>query len=63
MSLYKTPSHAANVCKFKLRTDIEKNPGPTSVEIDPSKTIRAPYSQGNELVFGPNSNSYVFVLK
>ena len=55
MSLYKTPSHAANVCKFKLRTDIEKNPGPTSVEIDPSKTIRAPYSQGNELVFGPNA--------
>ena len=55
MSFYKTQSHAANVCKFKLDTDIEKNPGPTSLQIDPSKTIKAPYSQGNELVFGQNA--------
>jgi hypothetical protein len=29
--------------------DIEKNPGPV---IDPSKTVHAPYSQGNIAVFG-----------
>ena len=32
--------------------DIEKNPGPTPMHVDYSKTIAAPYSQGNELVFG-----------
>ena len=38
-----------------MMTDIEKNPGPTPMYIDPSKTISAPYRQGNELVFGQNS--------
>ena len=28
------------------------NPGPTSAYVYPTKTITAPYSQGNELVFG-----------
>ena len=50
-----------NCCKFKLSRDIEENPGPTFV--DPSKTIDAPYSQGNVDVFGPNagvmSNEFV----
>ena len=45
----------SNYCKFKLSTDIEKNPGPTQMYIDPNKTITAPYSQGNELVFGQNA--------
>ena len=42
-----------NCCKFNLSRDIEKNPGPTF--IDPSKTIHAPYCQGNVNVFGPNA--------
>ena len=50
-----------NCYKFKLSRDIEENPGPTFV--DPSKTIDAPYSQGNVDVFGPNagvmSNEFV----
>ena len=50
---YKNLNHRMNFCKFNLSTDIEKNPGPTF--IDPSKTIRAPYSQGNVDVFGPNA--------
>ena len=37
----------------KLSGDIETNPGPFVV--DPSKTIHAPYSQGNSLVFGSNA--------
>jgi len=37
----------------KLSGDIETNPGPFVV--DPSKTIRAPYSQGNSVVFGSNA--------
>ena len=42
-----------NYCKFNLCRDIEKNPGPTF--IDPSKTLHAPYSQGNVAVFGQNA--------
>ena len=51
----KSQTHAANYCKFKLTTDIEKSPGPRSVYVDPNKTIAAPYSQGNEFVFGQNA--------
>jgi len=42
MCLYKT--HVSNYWKFQLSSDIEKNPGPTPVYIDPSKTIMAPYT-------------------
>ena len=48
-------NHAVNYCEFKLNRDIEKNPGPTPVYIDPSKTVAAPYSQGYELIFGQNA--------
>ena len=51
---YKSLNHRRNFCQSALRTDIEKNPGPTLL-IDPNKTIRAPYSQGNILVFGRNA--------
>ena len=51
---YKDLNHRINCCKFNLSRDIEKNPGPTQI-IDPSKTIHAPYSQGNVDVFGPNA--------
>jgi len=54
MGLYKSQTYVANYCKFKLSTDIEKNPGSRLMYVDPSKTIAAPYSQGNELVFGQN---------
>ena len=55
MCLDKSQTHVANYCKFKLSTDMEKNPGPRPMYIDPGKTIAAPYSQGNELVFGQNA--------
>ena len=42
-----------NFGQFKLCTDIEKNPGP-SVYVDATKTINAPYCQGNVTVFGEN---------
>ena len=44
MCLYKRQTHVSNYCKFQLCSDIEKNPGPTPVYIDPSKTIMAPAS-------------------
>ena len=50
---YKNLNHIMNCCKFNLSRDIEKNPGPTF--IDPSKTIKAPYCQGNVDVFDPNA--------
>ena len=43
-----------NFGQFKLCTDIEKNPGP-SVYVDATKTINAPYCQGNVTVFGENA--------
>ncbi|RMX47875.1 hypothetical protein pdam_00024754 [Pocillopora damicornis] len=49
MCLYKSQTRASNYCKFQLSSDIEKNPGPTPMYIDPSKTIMTPYSQANEL--------------
>ena len=55
MCLNKSQTHVSNYCKFQLSSDIEKNPDPTPMYIDPSKTITAPYSQANELVFGQNS--------
>ena len=59
--LCKSETHVANYCKYKLSRDREKNPGPP-IDVDPNKTIAAPYSQGNELVFGQNC-SYKFSLK
>jgi len=44
MCLYKRQTHVSNYCKFQLSSDIEKNPGPTPVYIDPSKTITEPTS-------------------
>ena len=55
MCLNKSQTHVSNYCKFQLSSDIEKNPDPTPMYIDPSKTITAPYSQANELVFEQNS--------
>ena len=43
VSTYKSVNHIIIYCSFKLSRDIEKNSGP----INASKTICAPYSQGN----------------
>ena len=46
-------NHRVIFGKFKLCTDIEKNPGP-SVYVDSTETINAPYCQGNVTGFGEN---------
>ena len=51
--VYKSLNHKTNNIASKLSGDIETNPGP--FVLDPSKTIHAPYSQGNSLVFGLNA--------
>ena len=53
-SAYKSLIHRVNFGQFKLSTDIEKNPGP-SFYVDTTKTIHAPYCQGNVVVFGKNA--------
>ena len=53
-SAYNGLNHRVNFGQFKLCTDIEKNPGP-SVYVDATKTINAPYCQGNVTVFGENA--------
>ena len=51
--VYKSLNHRINNIASKLSGDIETNPGPFIV--DSSKTIHAPYSQGNSFVFGANA--------
>ena len=53
-SVYKDLNHRINHCVFNLSKDVETNPGPP---IDPTKTIHAPYSQDNVLVFGSNAGT------
>ena len=53
-SAYNSLNHRVNFGQFKLCTDIEKNLGP-SVYVDATKTINAPYYQGNVTVFGENA--------
>ena len=41
---------------YRQANDLEKNPGPTIFDvIDPTRTICADYSQGNEALFGENA--------
>ena len=40
---------------MSLRNDIETNPGPYIHDIDPTLTIKAPYSQGDKMFFGENA--------
>ena len=49
-SAHNSLNHPVSFGQFKLCTDIEKNPGP-SVYVDATKTIYAPYCQGNVTVF------------
>ena len=52
---YRNANHKGKYSKYNLSNDIEKNPGPAIYYVDPSKTIRAPYSQGNVHIFGVNA--------
>ena len=52
--VYKNVEHKMNCCEISLCNDIETNPGP-SESVDSSKTIIAPYSQGNATIFGTNA--------
>ena len=52
-TVYKNLNHRISHCKFTLSRDVETNPGPST--IDCSKTICAPYSQGNVALFGSNA--------
>jgi hypothetical protein len=49
--VYKSLTHIKSVCQSALYSDIETNPGPPFY-IDPTVTIKAPYSQGSVSIFG-----------
>ena len=55
VSEYKGVIHRGNCTKYKLHNDIEKNPDPVMHHVDPSKTIQAPHSEGDVVVFGQNA--------
>ena len=48
--VFKSLTQRTNYCEFLLSRDVEQNLRPTIV--DPTKTIAAPYSQGNVAIFG-----------
>ena len=54
-SEYKSLSHKGNCTKYKLCNDIEKNPRPLMQFVDPTKTIKAPYSQGDVVLLAQNA--------
>ena len=51
-NVHKNLNHRLNHFKSNLSGDIETNPGPV---INSSKTIQAPYSQDNLVMFGLNA--------
>ena len=53
--VFKSLTQRTNYYKFLLSRDVEQNPGP--IIVDPTKTIAAPYSQGNVAVFGTTNAS------
>ena len=59
--VYKNINHLKNVCQSALCADIETNPGPVFY-IDPSKTISAPYSQGNQIIFGETAGQQCLAM-
>ena len=59
--VYKNINHLRTICQYALYADIEKNPGPT-IYVDPSKTIRAPYSQGNQVIFGETAGQQCLAM-
>ena len=50
-----------NVCRLALCTNIETNPGPI-FQIDPSKTVSAPYSQGNQVIFSKTAGQQCLAM-
>lgn len=47
--------HRRCCAEINLCNDIETNPGPPMNNIDPTLTVKAPYSQGDITVFGANA--------
>ena len=58
---YESSIHRVNFGQFELPSDIEKNPGP-SFYVDATKTIHAPYCQGNVVVFGENAGQHCVTM-
>ena len=57
-SVYMDADHRMNRTEFKLFNDVERNPGP----IDHTRTIQAPYSQGNVELFGQNAGTHCVAM-
>ena len=61
-SEYKNVTHKGNCARYRLSNDIEKNPGPLMHGVDRTKTVQAPYSQGDVHVFGQNAGRQCVVM-
>ena len=52
---HKSLTHTGNCTKHKPCNDVGEKPGPVMDHVDPSKTIKTLYSQGDVVVFGQNA--------
>ena len=48
--------------KLNLCNDIERNPGPSIHNIDPSLTIKVPFSQSDIMAFGENAGKQCVIM-
>jgi len=53
--VYKNECHTGHCASLNLCNGIETNPGPRIHSIDPTLTIKAPYSQDDIMYFGENA--------
>lgn len=62
-SVYKNVSQISGQCAtLNLCNDTETNLGPPIHSIDPTQTIKAPYSQGDIMYFGENAGKHCVAM-
>ena len=62
VNLCKNDDHRWFFAKVKLFSVIETNPGPPINNVDPTLTIKAPYSQGDITAFGANAGQQCIAM-
>ena len=62
MSLHKNGDHRRCCAKTNLHRNKETYPGPPMNNIDPTLTLKAPYSQGDITVFGGNAGQQCIAM-
>ena len=56
--MYWNGDHRRSCAKVKVFNDIETNPGTPINNVDPTLTVKAPYSQSDNTVLGANAGQH-----